>query len=96
MISHLKPPFNKNSFIVNTGLALQRLTNNKFKATNHRVLFNKKKRISIPFFFEPSYDFYLNPNLLNIKAKPLHKVRTYEMFLNQSLKKFVEYIRWKL
>ena len=86
-------PYNKNSFIVNTGLALQHLTNNEFKATNHRVLFNKRKRISIPFFFEPSYDFYLNPNLLNIKTKPLYKVSKYEIFLKQSLKKFAEYTR---
>ena len=86
-------PFSENSFVVNTGLALQYLTNNKFVATNHRVLFNKTKRISIPFFFEPSYDFYLNPNILKIKNKPLYKIDNYEMFLKQSLKKFVEYRR---
>ena len=44
-------PFNKNSLIVNTGLALQFLSKGKFKATNHRVLWNKTKRMSIPFFF---------------------------------------------
>ena len=86
-------PYDKNSFIVNIGLALQHLTNHTFKATNHRVLFNKSERISIPFFFEPSYDFYLNPNLLNIKTKPFYKVSKYEIFLKQSLKKFVEYDR---
>jgi len=86
-------PFNKNSFVVNTGLALQYLTNNKFIATNHRVLFNNIKRISIPFFFEPSYDFYLNPNLLKNKNKPLYKIDNYEIFLKKSLKKFVEYKR---
>ena len=86
-------PFNKNSFIVNTGLGLQYLTNGKFMATNHRVLFNNAKRISIPFFFEPSYDFHLNPNLLKIKNKPLYKIDNYEIFLEQSLKKFIEYKR---
>ena len=86
-------PFNKNSFVVNTGLALQYLTNNKFIATNHRVLFNRFKRISIPFFFEPSYDFCLNPNLLKIKDKPIYKISSYEKFLKRSLKKFVEYQR---
>jgi len=86
-------PYDGNSFIVNTGLALQYLTNNKFKATNHRVLFNRKKRISIPFFFEPTYDFYLDPSLLNIKAKPMYRVNKYEIFLKQSLKKFIEYKR---
>ena len=86
-------PYNKNSFVVNTGLALQQLTNGKFKATNHRVIFNCEKRISIPFFFEPNYDFVINPALLKIKKKPLYKINNYEIFLAQSLKKFIEYKR---
>ncbi len=49
--------FNKNALVVNTGLALEYLSKGKFKATNHRVLWNKTKRMSVPFFFEPSYDF---------------------------------------
>ena len=86
-------PYNKNSFVINTGLALQWLTNGKFQATKHRVIFNCEKRISIPFFFEPNYYFVLNPVLLKIKKKPLYKISNYEMFLIQSLKKFVEYKR---
>ena len=86
-------PCKKNSFIVNTGLVLQQLTNDKFKATNHRAIYNCEKRISIPFFFEPNYDFVLNPALLKIKKKPLYKINNYETFLAQSLKKFVEYKR---
>ena len=43
-------PYNKNALIVNTGLALQYLSKGKFKATNHRVLWNKSKRMSIPLF----------------------------------------------
>ena len=88
-----KVPYNKNSFIVNTGLALEYLTNGKFKATNHRVVFNKKKRISIPFFYEPSYNFSLNPSMLGIKSKPLFKVNNYITFLKRSLSKFAEYNR---
>ena len=38
-------PFNKKAFIVNTGLALEYLSKGKFKATNHRVLWNKTKRM---------------------------------------------------
>jgi len=53
-------PFNKNALVVNTGRALEYLSKGKFKATNHRVLWNKTKRMSIPFFFEPSYDFKMN------------------------------------
>ena len=53
-------PFNKKALVVNTGRALEFLSKGKFKATNHRVLWNKTKRMSIPFFFEPSYDFKMN------------------------------------
>ena len=85
-------PFNKNTLVVNTGRALEFLSKGKFKATSHRVLWNKKKRMSIPFFFEPSYDFEMNPNFL-ITKKNNNKGLTYEKFLNQSLKKFIEYQR---
>ena len=57
-------PFNKKAFVVNTGRALEYLTKGKFKATNHRVLWNRSKRMSIPFFFEPSYDFKMNKSFL--------------------------------
>ena len=86
-------PFNKNALIVNTGLALQFLSRNKFKATNHRVLWNRTKRMSIPFFFEPSYDFKMNQSFLNGHLKFKNKGVIYEKFLNNSLKKFVEYQR---
>ena len=85
-------PFNKNALVVNTGRALEYLSKGKFKATNHRVLWNKKKRMSVPFFFEPSYDFKMNPNFLSAK-KINNKGLIYEKFLNQSLKKFIEYQR---
>ena len=85
-------PFNRNALIVNTGLALEFLSKGKFKATNHRVLWNKTKRMSIPFFFEPSYDFKMNKSFFT--NKPNHKKGLYfEKFLNKSLKKFVEYQR---
>ena len=85
-------PFNKNALVVNTGRALEFLSRGKFKATNHRVLWNKKKRMSIPFFFEPSYDFKMNTSYLN-KSKINNNGLIYEKFLNQSLKKFKEYQR---
>jgi isopenicillin N synthase-like dioxygenase len=85
-------PFNNNALVVNTGRALEFLSKGKFKATNHRVLWNKKKRMSIPFFFEPSYDFKMNTDFLNAK-KINNKGLIYEKFLNQSLKKFIEYQR---
>ena len=85
-------PFNKRALLVNTGRALEFLSRGKFKATNHRVLWNKSKRLSIPFFFEPSYDFKMNKSFLNSK-KYSNTGQIYEKFLNQSLKKFIEYQR---
>jgi len=86
-------PFNKNALIVNTGLALQYLSKGKFKATNHRVLWNKTKRMSVPFFFEPSYDFKMSHSFLNGISKDKNNGVVFEKFLNKSLKKFVEYQR---
>ena len=86
-------PYNKNALVVNTGLALQFLSKGKFKATNHRVLWNKKKRMSVPFFFEPSYDFKMSRTFLNRSSKIKDNGFIYEKFLNKSLKKFVEYQR---
>ena len=85
-------PFNKKALVVNTGRALEFLSKGKFKATNHRVLWNKSKRLSVPFFFEPSYDFKMNKSFLNSR-KYSNSGQIYEKFLNQSLKKFVEYQR---
>jgi len=86
-------PFNKNALVVNTGLALEYLSKGKFKATNHRVLWNKTKRMSIPFFFEPSYDFKMNKFFLTSTRKTKNNGLIYEKFLNSSLKKFIEYHR---
>jgi len=85
-------PFNKKALVVNTGRALEFLSKGKFKATNHRVLWNKSKRMSIPFFFEPSYDFKMSKSFLNGNAAK-NDALIYEKFLNQSLKKFIEYQR---
>ena len=86
-------PFNKYALVVNTGRALEYLSKGKFKATNHRVLWNKTKRMSIPFFFEPSYDFKMNKFFLTSTRKTKNNGLIYEKFLNSSLKKFIEYHR---
>ena len=84
-------PFNKKALVVNTGSALEYLSKGEFKATNHRVLWNKSKRLSVPFF-EPSYDFKMKP-FIPEKRKIQNKDINYEKFLNKSLRKFVEYRR---
>jgi len=85
-------PFNKKALVVNTGRALEFLSKGKFKATNHRVLWNKSKRMSIPFFFEPSFDFKMNKSFFN-RSKKRNNGLIYEKFLKNSLRKFVEYRR---
>ena len=86
-------PFNKKALIVNTGRALEFLSKGKFKATNHRVLLNKTERMSIPFFFEPSYDFKMSHSFLNNTSNNARKGVVFEKFLTKSLKKFIEYQR---
>ena len=86
-------PFNKNALVVNTGLALEYLTNGKYKATNHRVLWNKSERLSIPFFFEPSFDFKMNKTFFGNKSYNKSIGINYDKFLKNSLKKFIEYNR---
>jgi len=44
-------PFNKKALIINSGKALEFLSKGKFKATNHRVLWNKKKKNVCSFLF---------------------------------------------
>ena len=88
----LNVPYDRNVFVVNTGRALEFLSKGKFKATNHRVLWNKDKRMSIPFFFEPSYDFKMSKFYLN-SNKFKNVGIFYENFLKTSLKKFIEYKR---
>ena len=85
-------PVNRNALVVNTGRALEFLSEGKLQATNHRVLCNKTKRMSIPFFFEPSYDFKMSKAFLNSSKKD-NSGLIYEKFLHKSLKKFIEYQR---
>lgn len=44
------------NFVVNTGQAMNRWTNDVYKANNHRVRFIDVERISVPFFVEPGYN----------------------------------------
>lgn len=54
----LEVQFTPGEFVINFGEMLQMWSNNKVKATQHRVRGNENERISIPLFFNPS--FYTN------------------------------------
>jgi isopenicillin N synthase-like dioxygenase len=81
------------AFVVNTGLALQRMTGRDLVATRHRVLFQKRPRLSIPFFFEPVPSFPMDPRSLGLPYDSAGSPQEYESFLRDSLAKFAEYQR---
>ena len=82
-----------NAFVVNTGLALQRMTGQDLIATRHRVLYEKRRRLSIPFSFEPVPNFVMDPASLGLPHRPTRTQQRYESFLRESLEKFSEYQR---
>ena len=81
------------SLVINTGRAFQYAVGNDFRATEHRVLHSPEPRLSIPFFFEPSPDFMLEPASFGLERPALQKPVDYGSFLHESLKKFAEYNR---
>jgi isopenicillin N synthase-like dioxygenase len=89
----LDVPSNPESFVVNTGLALEHMTQGRFAATRHRVLFADGERLSIPFFLEPAWDFEIAPRSLGLEGESPDGDASYEAFLRTSLAKFPEYDR---
>ncbi|MEQ9499106.1 MAG: 2OG-Fe(II) oxygenase family protein [Deltaproteobacteria bacterium] len=77
-------------FVVNTGLALRRITNDRLAATRHRVRHADKARRSIPFFVEPHAQFVVAPSSFGLPGGE-EGAPTYEAFLAASLAKFAEY-----
>jgi len=60
----LKVPLVPESFIVNVGDMAELWTNGVFRATPHRVRnTTQRDRISLPFFFDPSWDAVVQPLL---------------------------------
>ena len=86
-------PFNPNAFVVNTGVGLQRLTNDHWKATNHRVLFNRVERVSLPFFTEGTWDFPIDSKYLFPNEEPKYKIQLYGEYITNSNRSFKEYQR---
>jgi isopenicillin N synthase-like dioxygenase len=88
-------PVNPNAFLVNIGLCLQQWTNNQLIATNHRVLFTRKERFSIPFFVETAIDAVIDCRdfARASNSKPLYPPKTYEELILESMKRFKEYQR---
>ena len=85
--------FNTNAFVFNTGVGLQRLTNDHWKATSHRVLFNRVERISLPFFMEANWDFPIDSKYFFPEEERKYEVLQYGEYISNSNKNFKEYQR---
>ncbi|MGE5270936.1 MAG: isopenicillin N synthase family dioxygenase [Thiohalocapsa sp.] len=58
----IRPPAVPATFVVNTGAMLARYSNDRFKATPHRVINrNDASRYAIPFFLGPNHDSVVAP-----------------------------------
>jgi isopenicillin N synthase-like dioxygenase len=58
----IRPPAVPGTFVVNTGAMLARYSNDRFKATPHRVVNrNDRSRYAIPFFLGPNQDAVVQP-----------------------------------
>lgn len=81
------------AFVVNTGLALEKMTARRFRATRHRVLHRPGARLSIPFFFEPVPGFTIDPASLGLPFPSEPDAVSYSTYLREALKRFTEYQR---
>jgi isopenicillin N synthase-like dioxygenase len=58
----IRPPAVPGTFVVNTGAMLARYSNDRFRATPHRVINrNDRSRYAIPFFLGPNHDSVVAP-----------------------------------
>lgn len=58
----IRPPAVRDTFVVNTGAMLARYSNDRFRATPHRVINRSdKSRYAIPFFLGPNHDCVVAP-----------------------------------
>lgn len=78
--------------MVNLGEIFQRITNNRLKATMHRVMDIGCERYSSPFFFEPRSSAVIPSNILNAAEDQADEPIVYGPWLAKSMQRFGE---WK-
>lgn len=87
------------SFVVNVGDMLERLTSGRYVSALHRVRNTARKpRISMPFFFDPSFDAILEP-IAGVSAqsgRPAPRVRWDGLDLQQLRGTYGEYLLGKV
>jgi len=85
-------PPKPNTFIINTGRAMERLTNGEAKATKHRVRFTANvKRFSLPYFYQPNPDALIWPFGTLEADRKFEPVKYLEWYNTNIRKNFPEY-----
>ena len=84
----IRPPAVPRTFVVNTGAMLARYSNDRFKATPHRVVNrNDESRYAIPFFLGPNHDALVAsvPSCVSADNPPRYEPTTYGAFSSRLL-----------
>ena len=84
----IRPPAVPGTFVVNTGAMLARYSNDRFKATPHRVINrNDQSRYAIPFFLGPNHDALVEPvpSCVGPNNPPRYEPTTYGAFSSRLL-----------
>ena len=79
----IRPPAIPGTFVVNTGAMLARYSNDRFKATPHRVINRSdRSRYAIPFFLGPNHDAKIAcvPTCVGPDNPPRYEPTTYGAF----------------
>ena len=84
----IRPPAVPGTFVVNTGAMLARYSNDRFRATPHRVI-NRSvaSRYAIPFFLGPNHDAMVRcvPTCIGPDNPPRYEPTTYGAFTQRLL-----------
>ena len=84
----IRPPAVAGTFVVNTGAMLARYSNDRFRATPHRVVNrNPSSRYAIPFFLGPNHDSVVDcvPTCVGPDNPPHYEPTTYGAFTQRLL-----------
>ena len=84
----IRPPAVPGTFVVNTGAMLARYSNDRFRATPHRVINqNGASRYAIPFFLGPNHDSVVEcvPTCIGPDNPPHYEPTTYGAFTQRLL-----------
>jgi isopenicillin N synthase-like dioxygenase len=84
----IRPPTVPGTFVVNTGAMLARYSNDRFRATPHRVINrNGASRYAIPFFLGPNHDSIVDcvPTCVGPGNPPHYEATTYGAFTERLL-----------